>query len=241
MANITVPVNPGFPEIYQWDLDDDVIGGADGIATRPIQQLTERTAYLKKLFDDDRDERFADRVIGKYEYFACQPSPLELAKWRMLPLQYQIIEIALYQDLCDRKWVGSDANATADWWYRCDANGARNAGGLHMRVEDARGLFFRGAGANAVKKGANNAPYDGNAIGTYIGDASRDIKGARGLLTWDPPGSGIFSSAGVLVEGVVNTGVAGSVEIICIDISRVVPTANEFRPASISVLVCVSY
>jgi hypothetical protein len=33
-----------------------------------------------------------------------------------------------------------------------------------MRVEDGRGLFRRGAGVNAVKKGANNTPYDGISI-----------------------------------------------------------------------------
>jgi hypothetical protein len=48
MANIQVPKFPGFPDVYQWDLNDDVIGGDDGIATRPVKQLTERTANLDK-------------------------------------------------------------------------------------------------------------------------------------------------------------------------------------------------
>jgi len=48
MANIQVPINPEFPDVYQWELEDDVIGGPDGIATRPIRELTERTAFLKK-------------------------------------------------------------------------------------------------------------------------------------------------------------------------------------------------
>jgi hypothetical protein len=48
MANIQVPETPEFPDVYQWELNDDVIGGPNGIATRPIKQLTERTAYLKK-------------------------------------------------------------------------------------------------------------------------------------------------------------------------------------------------
>ena len=48
MANIPEPVNPGFPAVHQWDIEEDVIGGSDGIATRPIKQLVERTAFLKK-------------------------------------------------------------------------------------------------------------------------------------------------------------------------------------------------
>jgi hypothetical protein len=48
MANILVPEHPEFPDVYQWDLNDDIIGGPDGIATRPIKQLTERTAHLKQ-------------------------------------------------------------------------------------------------------------------------------------------------------------------------------------------------
>ena len=48
MANIQVPQNPGFPDVYQWELNDDVIGGPEGTATRPIRQLTERTANVNK-------------------------------------------------------------------------------------------------------------------------------------------------------------------------------------------------
>jgi hypothetical protein len=47
MANIPEPVNPGFPEVYQWALEDDVVGGLDGTATRPVKELVERTKYLK--------------------------------------------------------------------------------------------------------------------------------------------------------------------------------------------------
>jgi hypothetical protein len=43
--------------VYQWDLDDDVIGGSDGTATRPIKQLTERTAYLKKNLEQEVEGR----------------------------------------------------------------------------------------------------------------------------------------------------------------------------------------
>jgi len=106
---------------------------------------------------------FANRVIGEYHDLSYQPSTLQLVKWRLLPLQYQIIEIALYQDLCDIKWVGASANATADWWYKCNEDGTRNPDGLYMRVEDGRGMYRRGYGANAIKKAANNTPYEAGA------------------------------------------------------------------------------
>jgi hypothetical protein len=57
MANISVSANPEFPDVYQWDLEDDVIGGEDGAATRPIKQLTERTAFLKKGLEQEIENR----------------------------------------------------------------------------------------------------------------------------------------------------------------------------------------
>ena len=64
MANIQVPENPGFPGVYQWELDDDVIGGPDGTATRPIRQLTERTEYLKLSVSRGAGSLLADMVDG---------------------------------------------------------------------------------------------------------------------------------------------------------------------------------
>jgi hypothetical protein len=63
MANIPEPANPAFPAVYQWDLEDDVVGGPDGMATYPVKQLTERTAYLKKNLEKevgDREEADSD-------------------------------------------------------------------------------------------------------------------------------------------------------------------------------------
>ncbi|MDR2134595.1 MAG: hypothetical protein LBP27_05755, partial [Treponema sp.] len=120
----------------------------------------------------------ANHVVGEYADLSFEPTPFELAQWRYLPLKYQIVEIALYEALCARKYVGDALNDTADWWYKCDANGARNANGLYMRVEDDRGLFRRGAGANAVKNMANNDPYNGEATGKYIPDAVVRMQGS---------------------------------------------------------------
>jgi hypothetical protein len=110
---------------------------------------------------------FAPRVIGEYHLLSYQPTVAELVRLRYLPLQYQLVEIDLYQELCALKYVGDDKNDTADWWYKCDENETRNINGLFMRVEDPRGLFFRIAGQNAIKTASNNAPYDGGDIGEF--------------------------------------------------------------------------
>ena len=43
-----------------------------------------------------------------------------------------------------RKWCGVDANAAAPAWYKCNADGSRNAWGTHIRLQDRRGEFVRG-------------------------------------------------------------------------------------------------
>jgi hypothetical protein len=80
MANIPEPVTPGFPSVHQWDFDDDVIGGPEGVATLPIQQLVERDANLKNKIEreaDDREEADAalqqqvDAVKGRGGYLTA--------------------------------------------------------------------------------------------------------------------------------------------------------------------------
>jgi len=112
-----------------------------------------------------------NRVVGEGHISFREISPFELAQKRWLPLKYQIIKIADYQELCDLMWVGSSDNATAPFWYKCTSSGTRNASGLYMRVADHRGLFWRVAGQNAVFTAADNTPYDGGNIGAYQADA----------------------------------------------------------------------
>jgi hypothetical protein len=52
--NITEPANPGFPPVYLIDVNDNVIGGQNGISNRQGKQLVERTAYLKKRVEENR-------------------------------------------------------------------------------------------------------------------------------------------------------------------------------------------
>jgi hypothetical protein len=65
----------------------------------------------------------------------------------------------------------------------------------HLYLPDCRRLFLRGAGANAVKKGANDAPYDGNSIGAFTGDAAREITGHFALAVY-PYFIGVHAASG---------------------------------------------
>jgi hypothetical protein len=92
--------------------------------------------------------------------FEIEPSALQLALWRCLPLHGQVVLISQYQRLCDAKYVGNAANATADWWYKtADPEGTiRDVNGAYMRVLDHRGVFSRPAGRNSKYTAANDTP-----------------------------------------------------------------------------------
>jgi hypothetical protein len=120
-------------------------------------------------------EALDNMPFGYLVPFQFEPSILELATWRCLPLGGQLVLISQYQRLCDRKYVGDAANATADWWYKCDSAGNRTTGGAYMRVLDHRGLFSRAAGQNSKYTMANDAPYDGGSTGGFKPDVTRRI------------------------------------------------------------------
>jgi hypothetical protein len=190
---------------------------------------------------------FAPRSIGEYHDLSYEPSVAELVRLRYLPCDYRIIKIALYQELCNLKWVGTANNAAADWWYKCDENGTRNVNGLFMRVEDCRGLFHRGAGANAIKKGANNTPYDGKSVGSFIGDAIRNVTSPTiGTILYvesvaslaGPWQASRQPNSAIMIEP--NSGFDHVVGFFNISAAGV-PTAHENRPGSISYLPCISY
>jgi hypothetical protein len=186
--------------------------------------------------------------VGKVEPFLRMPTPAQLATWRMLPLQGQVISVVQYAELCDAMWVGAAANATADWWYRTsDAAGTvRDPNGAYMRVLDIHGLFLRAAGQNSKYKMASGAPYDGGAIGTHIADAIQNIAGQFGWIgREDNPLTGGAFFNGWNVEGGATFGYGDSggktLMAAGFDASRVVRTANEVRSASMSALFCIAY
>jgi hypothetical protein len=140
-------------EVHGWSENDFVEGGYEGVDNIPLNELANRTAFLKNQF-----ERLPQRAVGELHELAAENGEWELAKCRYLPLHYEIIEIALYQELCEKMYCGDEYNNTAYFWYKCNDDGTRNVNGQYMRVADYRGMFTRGAGVNEVFKGANNTP-----------------------------------------------------------------------------------
>jgi hypothetical protein len=140
--------------IYQLEVQDGPEGGPDGIDNVPLKQLADRTRFLY-----DRQNAIIEEIPFGYEIpFEIMPTAMELAAWRCLPEQGQLIHIPLYQRLSDRMYVGDDYNDTADWWYKCDSEGKRDVNGEYMRVLDHRGIFSRPAGQNSKYKMANDTP-----------------------------------------------------------------------------------
>ncbi|GAA5785113.1 hypothetical protein [Chitiniphilus shinanonensis] len=73
MANLPVPVTPGFPDVYQLELTDRVKGGAGGTANLQATQLAERDAWLRQELEAGRDD-FAGHLA------AADPHPQYLTE-----------------------------------------------------------------------------------------------------------------------------------------------------------------
>ena len=191
--------------------------------------------------------RGAAQRPGDLVYTACATTALR-AQNRLLDLAGQIISITgAYVALAANVYCGDAANPTANAFYKCDASGNRTTSGAYMKMPDCRGLFIRGAGANSVYKGANDAPYDGGSIGKYISDAIRNITGALGWHACNQ-GSQQASATSALyhmtmdtLQMVVEKIATAQYHDVAFNAGRSVPVANENRPASISAVVCIAY
>jgi hypothetical protein len=202
------------------------------------------------------DNHVAASPIGYPIGFLAMPSGAQLSDWRCLPLDGRLIQISLYQSLCDMMYCGNANNATADWWYKTsDANGTvRDPSGAYMRVLDHRGLFSRAAGQNGKYKMANDAPYDGKAIGAFIPDAMQYMNGyltfvnseATDRISIIGAAQGVFSrgaveqrpnkiSASILSSGVGETGSTLAFS------NEGYRSSEETRSASISAYLCIKY
>ena len=120
--------------------------------------------------------------------------------------------------------------------------------GAYLVIPDGCGIFLRGKGQHGGHRAANAAPYEGGSIGQHLGDAMREIVGEAGWVA-----SNLFSLISGVFKGMLGdsgyeaqtkASVSGtntkyrSVQFVA---SRVVPTANEFRVASISISAYISY
>jgi hypothetical protein len=180
--------------------------------------------------------RNAARCPGEVIYTAISTQALR-AQSRLLDLAGQIISITGdYARVAAAVYCGDSLNAAAPAFYKCDASGARSTSGAYMKLPDCRGLFLRGAGQNDEHMMANDAPYDGGAIGSYLADQLQNHKHSAGInaeiaLTGKAGPWGFAAGNWTLVTAMSitvnnpNTGNYG----------------NETRPASTSVYVCITY
>jgi hypothetical protein len=150
------------------------------------------------------------------------------------------VAISLYQDLFNYMYVGNAANETADWWYRCDEAGNRTTSGAYVRVADKKGLFSRAYGTNSKYKMANNAPYDGGSIGTFINDAAGNIRVFFSVALTSQYDTGFhddIAEYGNEQSIAYGGGSASQIHKTFTNPS----TPKETRPASISYYPCIKY
>jgi hypothetical protein len=185
-------------------------------------------------------------------------NPVTQALMRTIPMNGQLIPIGAgspYLGLVGATYVGDSHNGDAnlEGYYKCDAGGNRNTAGAYFRIPDQRGLFVRAAGQNGTKKMANDTPYDGMSIGSYIADAMQNITGdvftvlAQGdpLFIFSEANGCFYSMDGAKINQIGISGLLPSDTLkyasLRINAALVARTSTENRPASISAYVCIKY
>jgi hypothetical protein len=210
---------------------------------------------LKKAFHNRRP-------IGELRLFGFEPTPLQLATWRCLPLKGQMADISLYQDLCNLKYCGDENNNTAEWWYKAsDPDGLiRDINGAYMRILDHQGIGIVGAGSQMRtitwtdtdgNQHTVDTLYDGKEIGGFQGDRIRDMAGIFGM--YQDAGNQrliIPYTDGALFTTVSGSGTeavpqlysaAGTAKRVKFDPSKIVPTGPYNQPAAIAAQICMTY
>jgi hypothetical protein len=189
------------------------------------------------------------------------PTQAQRAANRLLDLAGDAIPVAgPYAHMVANVYCGDALNDTAPSYYRCTdqskPNDSRSTTGAYMKLPDCRGIFMRGAGQNGEHTMAGGTPYDGKAIGEFVGDAIQNITGKLsaggginmvqhpyGFAPANNPASAIYTQAaytGTNRPAGTDAKVNNNHEAI-FDASRVVRTAAENRPASISAYYCITY
>ena len=123
-------------------------------------------------------------------------------------------------------------------------------GSTTFNLPDLRGMFLRGvsgdsgndADANARGMLANNGGNTGNNVGSYQGDAIRNILGRFTTLpaSFSTIPEGAFSKTNTVLDGPMHYKNNAGDEI-AFDVSRVVPTGSDNRPKNVYVTYIIKY
>ena len=169
---------------------------------------------------------------------------------RYLPLDGQPVLIeGIYQPLFDAVYPGDAAQSSTQAFYKCDADGTRNSGGLYFKLPNANGRVIRGTGQGDQILDKDKVPiddtyYQGGSVGDSINDAIRNIWGGVKdfMKGYDELATGAFS---YFKGDTVNrnwSGISGdNVRQFDFSSDRVVPVADWNRDASISARICIIY
>lgn len=120
-------------------------------------------------------------------------------------------------------------------------------GSTTFNLPDLRGRFIRGTGGNAAALGVEQGDAIRNITGQLWGRGIQSIDGTstdRHLLGPVSPTNALYATNGGEANaaealGTISTVMGG--QYIFLDASRVVPTADENRPANVALLPCIIF
>ncbi|AAS97321.1 tail protein [Nitratidesulfovibrio vulgaris] len=92
-----------------------------------------------------------------------------------LELNGSVVSLATFPRLL-RKWAGAGSNATTPAWFRCTADGVRDAAGAYIRLQDRRAEFARGWDHG---RGVDTGRVLGSAQGHMIESHQHDLRASR--------------------------------------------------------------
>ena len=114
-------------------------------------------------------------------------------------------------------------------------------------MPDYQGLFLRGLGSQAFVQnngstvGVTSTLHQSGALGQVQGDGMRNVTGwteghhIRGGAGPYPENGAIFKSGSTVTPAQGSSGGVNQLQRLSLDVSRVVPTAGENRPANTAV------
>lgn len=234
--------------IYQLEMEDEVMGGADGIDNKQAKQLASRTQYLKAQLetraaaDHHHDERYAARIHEHAEYATrSDVASNAIPVGTVLACASQVAPAGFLP--CEGAAISRESYANL--FAAIGISYGNGDGSTTFNLPDYRGQFLRGwdngAGVDpdaAGRTGGDGTP--GDAVGTKQSDQSNNI---RTFQTKYTPGLGAvmpieISDDGSWSAGALSGSDAGHNDRVQLKMRT---GGIETRPKNISVLFIIKY